>query len=192
MAKFIEAYKDGKMSMFQLNSNAEFIMGAGSETLVTVLAHIVYRLVMNQKIMARLTTEIREKFVSAEEITMAGVNQCKYLMACIEETLRVQAPSPQTHPRYTPPEGTTIDGHYVPGGMAVGVPIYAACRSPVNFHNPDIFVPERWLGEDPAYAGDIREAAQIFSIGPRDCEYLPPTFVQRDGSLTALQVLAEV
>lgn len=45
----------------------------------------------------------------------------------------------------------------------------ASTRSPENFRNPDSFVPERWLGEDPAYDNDRREAQQPFSYGPRNC-----------------------
>lgn len=45
---------------------------------------------------------------------------------------------------------------------------YAVCRSSANFHRPDEFLPQRWLG-DPEFANDRREASQPFSIGPRNC-----------------------
>lgn len=38
MFRLIEAYKEKKMSMFQLNMNAMILMGAGSETTATLLA----------------------------------------------------------------------------------------------------------------------------------------------------------
>ena len=110
---------------------------------------------------------------------MVNVNQCKYLQAVLEETLRIIAPSPATHPRYTPPEGAEIDGYFVPGNMAVGVPILAACKSPLNFRDPMKFVPERWTGEDPLFHGDLREAAQVFSFGPRDCKFISCTVLDR-------------
>lgn len=169
MGKLIEEYNVGKMTMNQLKSNASFLIGAGSETLVTMFTHCVYYLLMNPHTLSKLTSEIRGSFSTADEITMVNVNQCKYLQAVIDETLRIVAPSPATHPRYTPPGGIDIDGVFVPGGMAVGVPILAACRSSLNFHNPTKFVPERWTGEDPLYVNDARDAAQVFSYGPRDC-----------------------
>jgi cytochrome P450 len=104
---------------------------------------------------------------------MVSVNQCKYLRAVIDESMRVKPPAPAVHPRYTPPGGTEIDGFYVPGDVVVGVTIYAACNSPLNFHSPLDFVPERWTGEDPTYQNDARDAAQYFSVGPRDCKYRP-------------------
>lgn len=38
----------------------------------------------------------------------------------------------------------------------------------MNFRDPEMFVPERWLG-DPRYDGDAKEVLQPFSIGPRNC-----------------------
>lgn len=51
---------------------------------------------------------------------------------------------------------------------SVAVQQYAVCRSSANFHRPDEFLPQRWLG-DPEFANDRREASQPFSIGPRNC-----------------------
>jgi cytochrome P450 len=39
----------------------------------------------------------------------------------------------------------------------------------LNFIDPDVFLPERWLLEDERFANDHREAVQPFMFGPRDC-----------------------
>ncbi|KAI8951619.1 putative P450 monooxygenase [Xylaria longipes] len=169
MGKLIEEHKAGRLTTKQLSSNASFLMAAGSETLVTFFSHCVNSLLTNPRVLAKLTSEIREKFPSSDDITMVSVNQCKYLRAVIDESMRVKPPAPAVHPRYTPPGGTEIDGFHVPGDVVVGVTIYAACNSPLNFHSPLDFVPERWTGEDPTYQNDARDAAQYFSVGPRDC-----------------------
>jgi cytochrome P450 len=117
----------------------------------------------------KLTRELREQFSSAEEITAVAVNKCKYLLAIIEEGLRVYPPSPATHPRYTPPGGITIDDNFVPGNMAVGVTILAACVHEDNFMDGDKFIPERWTGEDSRFDGDNKQGSQPFSYGPRNC-----------------------
>lgn len=170
MARMIDVYRNGKMTMRQLNSNATFLMAAGSETLATLLSHATFQLIMHPDILTRVTKEIRSKFTRPEEINIVQINQCKYLLACLDEALRIRAPSPATHPRYTHEAGSVIDGFSIPGNTAVGVPIYAACMSSTNFRNPRKFVPERWTGEDPSYANDVKEAAKIFSMGPHDCE----------------------
>jgi len=171
MGNLIQAYREGKMTMNQLNSNAVFLMAAGTETLVTSVVHTVFRLLTNKHTLTKLAEEIRGTFATAKDINMTGVNKCRYLLACLEENLRIQAPSPATHPRYVPAEGVYVDGYWVPGGAAVGVPIHAACRSPLNFCEPDRYAPERWMGEDGKYAGDVKSASQVFSVGPRDCMF---------------------
>src|SRR4051794_4312736 len=108
----------------------------------------------------KLTGEIRGKFKSASEITMISVNSCKYLSACLEEALRIYPPSPATHARYIPAGGMVIDGHYVPEDTAVGIAINAICHSPLNFKDPEKFIPERWTGGASGYETDKREAAQ--------------------------------
>ena len=62
----------------------------------------------------------------------------------------------------------------------VSVYQWAANYSPDNFHQPDSFIPERWLegsggkkdSEDSSlrvFAADKRDAMQPFSTGPRNC-----------------------
>ena len=130
---------------------------------------MTYLLLTNPRVRARLTQEIREAFKDPDDITVVGVNQCNYLLACIEEALRVYPPSPQPHQRIVPSGGAVVNGEYIPEGMAVSVPIYAASRSPYNWAEPDSFIPERWLGEDPRFDNDKRDASQPFSYGPRNC-----------------------
>lgn len=70
--------------------------------------------------------------------------------------------------RIVSPDGAIIAGQWVPGGTSVALQQYAACRSNLNFHRPDEFLPQRWLGE-VEFANDGRTASQPFSIGPRNC-----------------------
>ncbi|KAL4861622.1 hypothetical protein BDV12DRAFT_203822 [Aspergillus spectabilis] len=168
IVKLIEAYEAGKMSTAQLESNARVLILGGSETTATLLSGATYYLLTNPSALAKLTKEIRATFTSPGEIDSTTVTKCRYLSACLDEALRVYPPSPQTHTRVTPPGGVTVAGKFVPEGITVGVPIFAVCHSPWNFRQPDCFIPERWLN-DPLYADDKKEAAQVFSTGPRAC-----------------------
>ncbi|KAJ5638396.1 hypothetical protein N7490_008275 [Penicillium lividum] len=169
MFKLIEAHRSGMMSMTQLNMNAKILMAAGSETTATLLSGVTYYLMAYPRTLRILTNEIRGKFKSASDITMISVNSCKYLSACLEEALRIYPPSPATHARYVPEGGMIIDGYHVPENTAVGIAINAICNSPLNFKDPEKFIPERWTGEASGYEHDKREAAQVFSLGPRNC-----------------------
>ncbi|TID07341.1 Isotrichodermin C-15 hydroxylase [Colletotrichum higginsianum] len=169
MEKLVSAYNDGKMSYGQLEGNSQILIVAGSETTSTLLSGLTYLLLQNPRVLAKLTTEIRTTFAHPSEITFTGVNTCKYLLACIEEALRVYPPSPQPHHRIVPAGGATVAGTHLPAGVSVSIPIYAASHSPANWTLPEEFAPERWTGEDARFADDRREAAQPFQFGPRNC-----------------------
>ncbi|MBE3050085.1 cytochrome P450 [Candidatus Bathyarchaeota archaeon] len=48
--------------------------------------------------------------------------------------------------------------------------IFAAPISPVHFHRPREFIPERWLDpQEPVFDADCREVHEPFSRGPRSC-----------------------
>lgn len=123
----------------------------------------------NPRVLEKLATEIRSAFSNSDEITFTAVNNCRYLLACIEEGLRVYPPSPQPHHRIVAPGGATVNGEFLPEGVSVSIPIYAASNSPANWTCPEGFIPERWLGENPEFDGDQRDASQPFQIGPRAC-----------------------
>lgn len=133
------------------------------------LTGLVWLLMKNPRVLEKLASEVRSAFSNPDEITFTAVNNCKYLLACIEEGLRVYPPSPQPHHRIVPPGGATVNGEFLPEGVSVSIPIYAASNSPANWTRPDEFIPERWLGENPEFDGDQRDASQPFQIGPRAC-----------------------
>ncbi|KAI0433165.1 averantin oxidoreductase [Xylaria sp. FL1042] len=170
MDKLVEAFNSGKMSPSQLEGNAEVLIAAGSETTATLLSGLTWLLMKHPRVLEKLKREIRTKFHDPDEITIAGVNECQYLLGCIEEALRVYPPSPQPHHRIIPAGGATVNGEYLPAGTSVSIPIYAISNSPLNWTEPESFIPERWTGEDNArFANDKRESSQPFSYGPRNC-----------------------
>ncbi|GAW13413.1 hypothetical protein ANO14919_027980 [Xylariales sp. No.14919] len=169
MDKLVEAFNSGKMSPSQLEGNAQILIAAGSETTATLLSGLTWLLLKNPRVHDKLKTEIRTRFSHPDEITMTSVNECKYLLGCLEEALRVYPPSPQPHHRIIPAGGAVVNGEFLPAGSSVSIPIYAISNSPLNWTEPEKFIPERWTGEDARFAGDKRESSQPFSYGPRNC-----------------------
>jgi cytochrome P450 len=160
--------KASGMSVEEIQANSYVIIIGGSETIATLLSGCIWYLLANPKTLKLLIKEIRSSFTSEGDINFNNVSNLKYMLAVLNESLRVYPPVPGAFAREVPGKGAKIDGHWVPGGTAVSVCQWAACRSPHNFKDPDDFVPERWMG-DPKYASDIREACQPFSYGPRNC-----------------------
>ena len=156
------------MTVPEIHANAYVVIIGGSETTATLLSGATYYLLRNPEVMDKLKTEIRSSFKSEKDITFAAVSQLPYLLAVLNETLRIYPPVAAKLPRVVPPEGAIVDGRFVPGGMWVSVCHWAAYHSAHNFRDPDKFVPERWMG-DARYEGDKVDAWQPFSFGPRNC-----------------------
>ncbi len=109
----------------------------------------------------------------------------------IHEGLRIFPPGSQGFPRTSP--GLSIDDYWIPEGVSDMQPLFLVqaiiildirtdfavlCQTevytsawtvthdPQYFHDPEKFLPERWL--DPECT-DLKEASQPFSMGSRAC-----------------------
>lgn len=168
----LRAMKRGDPSTMMSNEEImvtfEVLMVAGSEMTATVLSGVTYQLLKNPDVLNKLITEIRSTFANSHEITMLSVNHLEYQLAVLYEALRIMPPTAAGLVRVVPSGGEVVGGHFVPGGTKVSVASWAANRSPLNFRDPESFIPERWLG-DVRYVKDRREVSQPFNIGPRGC-----------------------
>ncbi|KAI0152840.1 cytochrome P450 monooxygenase-like protein [Xylariaceae sp. FL1272] len=161
---FSHMLKKGTMSEGEIVSQASTLIVAGSETTATSLAGTTWYLLKNPKVMSKLQDEVRGAFDSLDQITGDSTGGLPYLHGVIEESLRLFPPAAFGLPRYSP--GALIDGHYVPAGTTVSVNPLMMARDPRYWHEPESFIPERWIGEG---LNDERKASQPFSSGPRAC-----------------------
>ena len=106
----------------ELNSNAVAVVIAGSQLTPVALATSTYLLMRYPETLKQLTKEIRESFQSEADITVASTMNLPYLVAVINETLRIHHPTPINLPRVVPPEGRMIDRHWIPGGVSASLP----------------------------------------------------------------------
>ncbi|KAI0140025.1 cytochrome P450 [Hypoxylon sp. NC0597] len=159
---------------------AVFFFGAGGDTTGTALAGAFFYLSRNPSCYEKLATEIRSTFTSAEEIkTGRQLASCRYLRACIDESLRMASPSSTTLWREQGPtdnrsQPLVIDGYAIPSGTLVGVNIYALHHNAKYFPSPFAFRPERWLEENSL----ARAAFTPFSVGPRSCAGKPLAYTE--------------
>ncbi|KAI2464300.1 benzoate 4-monooxygenase cytochrome P450 [Annulohypoxylon bovei var. microspora] len=153
----------------QMYANAQMLVMAGSETVATASASTLYLLLSHPDTMVRAKHEIRSTFGSDQDITTASVTQLPYLVAAIDESMRVWPPvATSFNPRQVPSGGCTVEGYFIPEGSMIGIHNHAVGRLDSYFRDSKKFVPERWLG-DERYVGDAREAFQPFSAGPLNC-----------------------
>ncbi|KAI1138334.1 cytochrome P450 [Hypoxylon sp. FL0543] len=160
--------QDGsEASTIQLAAHASDFVIAGSETTATTLAVVFYYVCQSASVKQRLVEEVRSAFTRYEDINGAAAAGLPYLHAVCLEALRIYPPLPLATPREVPASGAMVDGFWVPGGTIVATNPFAACMSPSNFKDPEVFDPERWL-RGPA-TSDILDASRPFSFGPRSC-----------------------
>jgi cytochrome P450 len=142
----------------QLVSEAGLLTIAGSDTTVSATTAMFFYLVQYPSCLSRLEKDIRNAFSSVEDIRIgAQLASCHYLLACIEETLRMNPPVGSTLMREVMPGGLTVDGVWFPPGTDIAVPHYALQHDEQYFPDPFTFNPERWLSKDSSNTIDIDE-----------------------------------
>lgn len=167
MNPLIKLYGNQDSNMDELIANATTIIGAGAETSASILTAVTSLLIDHPDKLQRLSTEIRSMFRSQDEITAEAVSRLPYLIACIDEALRLFPQTGSPSLRLTDKK-TTIIGIPVPENTVVGIWPWALYRAPALWADPNEFHPERFL-EDPKYSSDAREAFKPFFTGSRDC-----------------------
>ena len=88
---------------------------SGNETTATLLSRAIYSLLMNPRAHKKLTQEIRTTFQTETDINLLSVGELKYMLAVLDEGLRViHQRQPAFH---VLPLGRAkgLDGQFVPG-----------------------------------------------------------------------------
>lgn len=140
---------------------------AGSETTATLLAGVTYLLLSNPSTLHQLTEEVRSTFADEGEINMTSVNKLGYMLACLNEAMRVYPPVPTGLPRVVPSSGRTILGSQVPGKVKTAMsedtggfltpssidlrcyPSLGGISRPTPFHQPPFLPPGAIPGRPP-------------------------------------------
>ncbi|CAI4211080.1 unnamed protein product [Parascedosporium putredinis] len=139
---------EDKYSFGQLAGMASTLLFAGSETTASTLTGVTWLLLSNPAAYEKLKAEVRSAFQSEDEIDFTSVNSLGYMLACLNESLRLFPPVAIGLPRRIPAGGATIAGQYVPEGTVVGVYQWAINRLSSNWNAPDEFIPERFTGDE--------------------------------------------
>ncbi|KAH7329619.1 cytochrome P450 [Stachybotrys elegans] len=164
----LKKQEDTNMSVRQISLNASRLIVAGSETTATLLSGAIFLLLTNREKLARLVNEVRSAFANTEEISLSTVNELPYMLACLNETLRMYPPVATGFPRQVPQQGGIIAGNVVPSGTVVSVFQWAINHDPRFWTEPSKFKPGRFMGE-AGHEDDRLDAMQPFSTGPRNC-----------------------
>lgn len=117
----------GTMSREEMISNASAIVLAGSETSATLLSGCTWLLLRpeNRHRLRRLAEHVRGSFASEDEIDLISVGRLDYMLAVLDEALRLYPPVPMQSNRIVRGKGEVIAGGWVPGGVSFPLPFFS-------------------------------------------------------------------
>ncbi|KAL4935088.1 hypothetical protein BDV06DRAFT_229156 [Aspergillus oleicola] len=158
-----------------LEAEALTLTIAGSDTTSVIMAGFFFYIVRSPTAYGKLVDEIRAVFISSNEIRGGQkLSSCKYLHACVDETMRITPAGPAELPRTVLPGGLLVDDEYIPEGTTVGVSHWSFYRNENYFRNPHVYWPERWIVDEETgvTAEDVakaRSSCSPFAAGATRC-----------------------
>jgi cytochrome P450 len=103
------------LSREELIDNSQVLVVAGSETTSTLLSGATWLLCRNKEVYEKVKHEVRSAFKSDREITPKAVHNLPYMVAVLNESMRVFPPTAFSFPRIIRArDGQMVAGHHVP------------------------------------------------------------------------------
>ncbi|MED6130391.1 hypothetical protein PIB30_000901 [Stylosanthes scabra] len=155
---------------------------AGTDTSSVALQWSMAEILNHPTILKKLKAEIDGVVGSTRLVNESDVPNLPYLQAVVKEVLRLHPTAPFALRQSA--EDCIINGFHVKAQTRTLVNVYAIMRDPQSWHNPQDFIPERFLDADQANDDTIKTSVNDF-------RYIPFGFGRRGcpGSSLALTVI---
>jgi cytochrome P450 len=135
--------EDGRaMSRAQVKDELVTFMLAGHETTANGLAWMWYLLCQNPEARDRLLAEV-DSVLGGRDPTAADADELIWTAACFQEALRLRSPVWMLEREAVADD--EIDGHRIPAGATILVPVHLVHHDERLWPNPDRFDPHRFL-----------------------------------------------
>ncbi|GMF70871.1 unnamed protein product [Aspergillus oryzae] len=133
---FTKLYNAGEEGLpdNEIRDDAQSFIVAGSDTTANTLTYLVWAVCRDPQIKKKLVDELAE---IRDDFTDEDLRSLPYLNQVINEALRLYPAVPSALPRSVPPKGTTMGGHWIPGGSTVSTQLYSLHRDPVAYPDPE-------------------------------------------------------
>uniref|UniRef100_A0A673SZH8 Steroid 17-alpha-hydroxylase/17,20 lyase n=1 Tax=Suricata suricatta TaxID=37032 RepID=A0A673SZH8_SURSU len=144
------------------------IFGAGVETTTSVVKWTVAFLLHHPQLYKKIQEEIDQKVGFSRTPTMSDRNQLILLEATLREVLRIRPVAPTLIPHKAIVD-SSIGEYAIDKGTNVIINLWALHHNEKEWHQPDQFMPERFL--DPTRSHLISPSLSYlpFGAGPRSC-----------------------
>ncbi|KAE8154108.1 cytochrome P450 [Aspergillus avenaceus] len=161
---FTKLYNAGEEGLpdNEIRDDAQAFIIAGSDTTANTLTYLVWAVCRDPQIKQRLVDELADL---PDGFTDEDLRPLPYLNQVINEALRLYPAVPSALPRAVPPKGTTMGGHWIPGGSTVSTQLHSLHRDPIAFPQPETFEPARWASPTK----EMKDAFMPFGAGSRNC-----------------------
>jgi len=151
------------MSITQLIDEIKILFIAGHETTANALTFTLFLLGTNPNVQQKLFDEITQIESQTEDLT-EQLQKMTYTSAVLNESMRLYPPAWITDRQNVTDDALT--GYTIKKGTLIGVSFYELHRNPKYWENPDVFDPERFLGEQKKQS---MQYFYPFGAGPRMC-----------------------
>ncbi|TPG39214.1 cytochrome P450 [Flavobacterium pectinovorum] len=151
------------MSVKQLIDEIKVLFIAGHETTANALTFTLHLLGRNPEIQEKVFKEITEIELQTNDI-VEQLQKMSYTNAVLNEAMRLYPPAWITD-RQNVEDDTLVDYH-IKKGTLIGVSFYELHRNSKYWDNPEVFDPERFLGEQKKQS---MQYFYPFGAGPRMC-----------------------
>jgi cytochrome P450 len=150
---------------------------AGNDTTASTIVFMCHLLSKHPE--ARVHLRAEHDAIFGQDISNAAtllkqqpalLNQCRYTLAVIKETLRMYPPAPTMRQGLPGYSITTLDGVSLPTeDVRIMTNTWAVQKNPRLWVRPEEFLPERWLANSGDELYPIPGAYRPFDLGPRVC-----------------------
>jgi cytochrome P450 len=156
--------EEGTLPLRRVRDEVTTFMLAGHETTANALTWMWYLLALNVDARERMLEEI-DVVLHGRRPTVDDIAALPWTTACFQEAMRFFPPA-WVIPR-TAIEDDEIDGHRIPKGATVVIPIHTVHHDERFWPDPEVYDPSRFLAE--AVKGRHRSAYVPFGGGRRIC-----------------------
>jgi cytochrome P450 len=166
---------DPAYSIKELAIESSLILTGALGTTSNTISAFFFYITRNRHAYQKASQELRTTFSSADDIKAgARLASCRYLRACLDETLRMIPAAPSETIRIVLRDGLEVNGEVLPEGTSVGTSLWSLSHDEESFRDPWIFRPERWIvDESNGVSAEVVARTQAaffpFSIGPVNC-----------------------
>ncbi|KAH8160376.1 hypothetical protein CIB48_g7870 [Xylaria polymorpha] len=183
LTDMLGSFRRHGLTQTECQTEALFMFVAGSETSASTILTMLFYLIATPAAYQRLKNEMKAAIESgrvSSPITAAEAKELPYLQALLYEGIRIRPAATATFGKEVPPEGDTILGQFIPGGVTIGPNLPSLMRSRALFgEDAAIFRPERFLEADAATRTEMqRNVELVFGYGRWMCAGKPIAWME--------------